>query len=350
MAAGAWRSVVAACVCALGLGACGDSATSGSDSDQINRLARDLASAAKSKDYDGICELFSAKAKAQLLVAGAFLGGGDCPEIMKKAIALDDSKDGLGKVSPSKVQVRNLKITGTHATGDIIPSDDPKTRFIKEDGRWRLDVDPDEDSSSTSTTSEDGETPAVAAPKLEIPRRGFRSTDNGATFGIEVRNPGTQDADGVEVQVNFVGADGDVLSTETKDLSGIPAGETAYVGGSTDTSGDKPVRMQITAKAESGATAGTVKLPEAGSVKVVRDQYGGVTARVQVTNTLEEPVSAINDVFAVLYDDSGKIVGGMSGYPDNEISPGAKAAVKLSDFGDFPGATAAKAFVDGETG
>jgi hypothetical protein len=90
-------------------------------------------------------------------------------------------------------------------------------------------------------------------------------------------------------------------------------------------------------------------LPETAGAKLLHDEFGGLTVRVQVKNTLDKPLSSISDVFAVLLDQRGHIVGGVSGYPENDIAPGSRAAVKLDELSDVPGAVSARAFADGET-
>ena len=66
-------------------------------------------------------------------------------------------------------------------------------------------------------------------------------------------------------------------------------------------------------------------------------------------NTLHEELSAISDVFAVLRRSDGEIVGGLSGYPEDDIAPGGRAAVELGGLGDVNGATRADVTADGET-
>ena len=336
----------ACCVMVVG---CGGSATSGSNSEQITRLVHDFAAAAKKHDWNGVCDRLSTQARAQLAVAAAFIGGSDCASVMKKANEASGS-DSLDKVDPAQVKVTALRITGSHATANVTPSSDgdPTTHFVREGGRWKIDADPYTEDTSSST-AESNAAPSVPTPKLQIPERGFTPTDDGASYGIALRNPTAQDATDVTVQVNFIGQGGDVLSTENADIVGIPAGRTVYVGGDTDTSGDRPVRMQVRANADAGADAGTVALPKTAGAKLLHDEYGGFTVRVQVQNTLDKPLSAISDVFAVLLDQGGHIVGGVSGYPENDIAPGSRAAVKLDGFSDVAGAVAARAFADGET-
>src|SRR5262249_47547706 len=158
---------------------------------------------------------------------------------------------------------------------------------------------------------------------------GFTNTEAGATWGTVIKNPSTDtDALDVEVKANLLGDDGDIVDTESEDLQGIPAGAAFNVGGEADTDGDKVRRIRITVTAKQGAPGGQLKLPEATHPKVVRNEFA-FKVRVQIHNTLEKPLSSISDVYAVLRGEDGRIVGGVSGYPESDIAPGDSAAVEL---------------------
>jgi hypothetical protein len=188
----------------------------------------------------------------------------------------------------------------------------------------------------------------VQAPELQVAEQGVSNTDSGASYGLIVKNPSTDtDAIEVDVTVNLVGADGDIVQTDTQNLVGVPAGAEFAIGAEADTSGDRVRRMEVTVTASEGATAGELTVPEATRPKILRDEFG-TTVRVQVHNTMDTALSSITDVFAVLRDSSGKIVGGMSGFPDSDIQPGARAAVELTSFARIPQASSAPASADGE--
>lgn len=337
-------------VVAASLMGCGNS----SDRDEITKLSKQMYADAKDKDWEGVCDALSTKAKAEIAVAAAFFGGGGCPAVVAAAFALDDDPGNLGEIDPDKVKVTNIKISEDRATAQVTPSDDedPTTRYVREDGEWKVDADPDDDGSSSTTTgdsSDDRTATATPAPALRVAEQGFSRQEGGSvSYGIVIRNPGPQDAVGVEVQINLLAADGGVAATETARLEGIPAGKTVNVGGETDAEGERVGRLEITVKAGSGEDAGAVTLPKVSRIRISRDDFG-LSVRAQVTNTLEEPLSSISDVFAVLRDRKGKVVGGLSGYPDNDIAPASRAAVKLGGFGDVSGATRAEVTADAET-
>jgi hypothetical protein len=338
------RVLTACLVLAFAVVACGGG---GSDEDQIKDVTSDLASAFEDKDWDQVCELFSSKAKRQLEAAGALLGGKGCEDTIGKAAAFAGDDDALDF---GNVEATNVKVTGNTATAD---TGDETTHYVKEDGDWKIDADPaDEDTSSSSSSSGDADedVEAAPAPELRVAEQGVTNTGEGASYGLIVENPSTDtDAVEVEVTINLVGGGDDIVKTETQNLIGVPAGEQVAVGGESDTSGDRVRRMDVTVTASEGAAAGELTLPEASRAKILRDEFGFTTVRVQVHNTMDTPLSAITDVFAVLRDSSGKIVGGVSGYPEADIQPGARAAVELVSFADVSQATSADASADGES-
>ena len=85
-----------------------------------------------------------------------------------------------------------------------------------------------------------------------------------------------------------------------------------------------------------------MKLPEATTDELVRDD-DGLTVRVQVENVTSEAISSGSTVFAVLRDKGGKIVGGVSGFPEADIEPGERATVDLPAFDESPSAVSADA-------
>ena len=152
----------------------------GKDSDvaQITDLSKQLASDARDKDWKGVCEALSAKARAQITIGGVFLGGGDCAEVVARLAALDDDPEGFGTAGGDDVKVSNVKVTGDRATADVTPTfddEDPTTRFVREDGEWKVDADLDEEGSSSTTTGDpsDDQTAAAPAPELRVADQGF---------------------------------------------------------------------------------------------------------------------------------------------------------------------------------
>jgi hypothetical protein len=130
-----FKSVVAVAACCLALSACGGG---GSDEDQARAAANDFVHAFAEGDMDKACELMTGNAKRQIVSAGAALGGGDCPKIMKAARGLMDK----GELQ----DVRNYKIKSVTVKGDTAvikdnSSDGEPTRMRKVSGDWLVDGD-----------------------------------------------------------------------------------------------------------------------------------------------------------------------------------------------------------------
>jgi hypothetical protein len=345
------RTISAALATALALSVAACGGGGGSDADQIRDVAQGFVRDAKSKDWNGVCGALSTKAKAQLSIAAVFFGGGDCATTMKTVFSLD-SGNSLSKIAPDAIRVRRLKITGDHAVGEMVPSTDgdATTRFVREDGRWKLDAEPGNGKSTMTVSSgkaTDGSS-ARPAPRLAVAERGFSRTGESTSYGLVVKNPSKTDAVSVEVQVNLVGANDEVLATETASLAGVPAAAAVDVGGDSDTHGERVRRLEVTVTGAQGAPAGTVKLPEVSYVRVSRDDFG-LSVRAQVRNTLDQQLSSIADVFAVLRDAGGHVVGGLKGFPKSALQPGGRAAVELGGFHDVRGAVSADVTMDTET-
>jgi hypothetical protein len=342
-------SAALAIAIALSLAACGGGR--GSDADQIRDLAQGFVRDAKSKDWNGVCGALSAKAKAELSLAAVFFGGGDCAKTMETVFSFDGGAS-LAKIEPGQIHVTGLKITGDHAVGRMVPATDgdPTTRFVREDGRWKLDADPG-DGKSTMTVSSGtatGAAPAKPAPALAVAERGFSPAADGTSYGLVIKNPSKTDAVSVDVQVNLVGAGDEVLATETASLAGVPAGAEVGVGGDSDTHGARVRRLEVTVTPAQGAPAGTIKLPAVSHVRLSRDDFG-LSVHAEMRNTVGQKLSGIDDVFAVLRDARGRIVGGLKGFPKSALQPGGRAAVQLGGFHDVPRAVSADVTADTET-
>jgi hypothetical protein len=127
------KSVVALAACCLALSACGGG---GSDEDQARAAATDFTRAFVDGDMDKACELMTGNAKRQIVQAGAALGGGDCPKIMKAARGLMDK----GELD----EIRHYKVDSVTVKGDTATIKDNSgspTRLRKVEGDWLVDGD-----------------------------------------------------------------------------------------------------------------------------------------------------------------------------------------------------------------
>ena len=83
------------------------------------------------------------------------------------------------------------------------------------------------------------------------------------------------------------------------------------------------------------------------NARVEHDEFGGFTVRAQLENNLDIDISQIADVFVVLRNSSGDVVGGIGGVGlDNDIKAGRRTAFETSSFLDLKGVTDADVSVD----
>jgi hypothetical protein len=145
-------AVAALAAASLALAGCG---SKGTDQQQITALTRGFLADAKSHDWKGVCGAMSTKARMQMTIVGAFLGAKGCEGTMKTALTLGGD-DQLKKVSPDQVRVTRLRITGDHATAKVLPAlgDGSTTRFVREDGNWKLDADATGKPTTTATSGQ----------------------------------------------------------------------------------------------------------------------------------------------------------------------------------------------------
>jgi hypothetical protein len=108
------------------------------DAEQITGLTKQVAADARQKDWKGVCDAMSAKARASVMAGGEFVGARDCAAIIGRFYALDDSPEELS----GDVKVSNVKVTGDRATADVTPTfagQDPTLRYVREGGEWKVD-------------------------------------------------------------------------------------------------------------------------------------------------------------------------------------------------------------------
>ncbi len=132
-------SALVVVIVAAALPGCGEE-TAG---DAIIDVTRQFAADAKAGDWNGACGALSARARAEMAAGGAVVGGKGCAEVLSRAAALDDSPEVLGKVDGDDVKISDIKIAGDRATAEVLPVFDdgePTTRYVREDGEWKLDT------------------------------------------------------------------------------------------------------------------------------------------------------------------------------------------------------------------
>ncbi|HEX8648014.1 MAG TPA: hypothetical protein VF715_14060 [Thermoleophilaceae bacterium] len=201
-----------------------------------------------------------------------------------------------------------------------------------------------------TTQTQPAEPPAEEEPaaEVEVAESGFSELEDTVAYGAVLKNS-SQDSEvsEIEVTINALDARGDVLTTDTKNVSVIPPGEEFVIGGDLDPGGDTVEELDIEVEAgDSGPPEHP--LPKVTNVRIQEEEYGGLNVRAQVENTLDKELSSITDVFGVVRNAKGKIIAGGFTFPENGINPGRKASVELNFLYDLPGAESAEVSVDNE--
>ena len=129
-----------------------------SDSDQVEAVAHSWAGAVHDKNWDGVCRDFSQAAHMQIRQIAAQLEVTSCAAVMQTAFTRPGNP--LQNISSDKLKVTNIKVNGSHATADVLPSADrdPTTYFVKEKGAWKIDADPQPAAATTGPTGATGPT------------------------------------------------------------------------------------------------------------------------------------------------------------------------------------------------
>jgi hypothetical protein len=323
---------------------------SSDDREQIRSVGRQQAAAFQAKDWKSACDTMSARMKGQIAFGAKLLlgmQGKGCPTAVGGMVALDEDP-GIA-IDPDKLAFTDIEVTGDHATakvGRVGSGGGAPALFAREDGRWKVDAAAD----SVALPRPEGSKglAKVLAPRLRVAERGFSLVGSGKTlYGAVIRNTSANDAVAVDVRIRLLTRDGRVTAAAASSLKGIPAGAAVDVGGDAVSRRGRAMTLEVAATASSGAIPGTVKLPAVSQVRLFRDRFG-VEVSAVVTNTLDEAMSPVTDVFAVLRDGQGRIVGGAFGAPGSEIAAGGHATVTLGGFGDVSRATRAHVTADWE--
>ena len=171
--------------------------------------------------------------------------------------------------------------------------------------------------------------------KLTIGAKGFTQqpdrfgSGSSVSYGVVLSNPSTsEDAEDVTVLVNFVDGDNHVVQSATTRVSGIAAASTFNLGGSATLSTQTPVtKLEVVVQTGSFA-ARSLHIPAAQNLQIVGSQLDpGWVGEVdgEVVNDDATKVLSSAQLSVVLYDASGSVVGGGTGFLLASLPPGTRA-------------------------
>ena len=181
--------------------------------------------------------------------------------------------------------------------------------------------------------------PPAAPAKIVVKKSGFsqrvRSVQREVSYGIVLSNASPEkDALAVSVIINFIDATNRVVATQSELLSAVGAGTDFYLGGSTTIPDSTPVStLEIVTRIGSQDMAAKLSPPTADVlVQMAFYDPGWVGAVVgQIVNDHPTMLLARAEVFTVVFDASGNVIGGGKGYMSaGGLLPGVRAYFSAS--------------------
>ena len=177
----------------------------------------------------------------------------------------------------------------------------------------------------------------LVAPKIAVEQQGFsiRNRVTGSSvvsYGLMLRNTSPNvDALNVNILVNFVMANDRVIGTDAHNIAALPAAKTFAYGGSLLFPAGAPVeRLEVVIQVAGRQRSG-IHQPALAGIRVVPSVYepawlGSVEG--EVIN--DHPTLSLRNtqVWAVVFDASGNIVGGGSGVAFPTLPPGTRQAFR----------------------
>jgi hypothetical protein len=179
---------------------------------------------------------------------------------------------------------------------------------------------------------------ALVPPKIAVEQQGFsvRNRVTGSSvvsYGLMLRNLSSNvDALNVNILVNFVMANDRVIGTDAHNVAALPAAKTFAYGGSLSFPAGAPVeRLEVVIQV-AGRQKSAIHQPALAGVRVVPSVFepawlGSVEG--EVIN--DHPTLALRNtqLWAVVFDAAGNIVGGGSGSAFPTLPPGTRQAFKV---------------------
>ena len=175
----------------------------------------------------------------------------------------------------------------------------------------------------------------VRRSKLSIANSGYSQRPDrygpgsSVSYGVVLDNPSdTEDAQNVSVQVNFLDAANHTLQTATNRIGAIRAGSTFNLGGNQSLSTQTPVvKLEIIVQTDAWVKAAAHE-PAVQNVHIVPSSFepdwvgevDGDLINSDPTNTLTNA-----QIYVVLFDSAGNVVGGGTGFIFATLPPGTRS-------------------------
>lgn len=175
----------------------------------------------------------------------------------------------------------------------------------------------------------------AAHSKLSIGAKGFTQRPDSygdgssVSYGVVLNNPSpSEDAENVTVLVNFVDGSNHVLQSATTNVTSVSAGTLFYLGGSTALPTQTPVdRLEVVVQTQTLAPHGA-HIPAVQNVTIVPGRFdanwvGEVDG--ELVNDDATKVLSSAQLSVVLFDATGAVVGGGTGFAFASLPPGTRS-------------------------
>ncbi len=195
----------------------------------------------------------------------------------------------------------------------------------------------------------------LVEPKIVVMKQGFSirpnsfGTGSRLSYGLILHNGSpARDAQKVTIQVNFVMADDHLLGTDTQHVDDIGAGSDWALGNSVSFPGAAPItRLEVVIQVASFAPQ-SIHVPTLANIHVVPETFdpkwvGTIEGELQNTDPLLTLQNA--QLYAVIFDSAGNIVGGGTGFAFQPLPPGARLFLQMTGFDVIPIENAASAMI-----
>jgi hypothetical protein len=195
-----------------------------------------------------------------------------------------------------------------------------------------------------------------AAIKVTVLKTGWsvrnRSTGGAdVSYGVLLQNPSTsQDAQNIDVVVNFVMADGRLLGTQSQSVPLITPGQIYAYGATMSFVGAAPITsLEVIVTVGGHASHTPIHIPRLDNIALERGQNDVDYVGDIVGEIVDDDPSLVlrsAQLSAVVLDGAGNIVGGGSGFFSAALQPGTRGLFKLlNGFRPIPWANAASTLI-----
>ncbi|HXH35251.1 MAG TPA: hypothetical protein VNJ54_12710 [Plantibacter sp.] len=174
--------------------------------------------------------------------------------------------------------------------------------------------------------------PPQEPARIDVANQGFSQRvkfgRREVSYGVVLANPSKdKDALTVSVQVNFLGSTDTVLKTETTSVAAVAAKTEFNLGGSVSIPEGIPVsKLEIVTRL-GGQDLAAIRQPVVSDIRLLPDFDPGYvgTALFQVLNDSTTSAFVSPKISMVMFDSSGAVLGGGTGFSTTQLMPGVRA-------------------------